>query len=58
MVFFTHTFSFPDTNPVIHSTLQHIRDVVLKVVLVAYPVDLHVKCLMKLMMECYNVTGG
>ena len=57
-VFFTHTFSFPDTNPVIHSTLQHIRDVVLKVVLVAYPVDPHETCLMQSMMECYIVIGG
>ena len=47
-----------DTNPVIHDELQHICDVAMKVVPVAYLVDPHVKCLMQSMMEFYNVTGG
>ena len=55
---FSHTFNFVDTNPSIHSALQHIHDVVLKFVPVAYPVDLHEEPMMKSMMECHNVTGG
>ena len=57
-VLFTHTFSFVDTNLVIHSALQHIQDIVLKVVLIAYPVDLHERCSIQSMMEFYNVTRG
>ena len=52
---FNHTFSFTDTNLVIHSALYHIHNVVLKVVPVAYLVDLHAHCHMQSMMECYNV---
>ena len=47
-----------DANPAIHSALQHIHDFFLKVVPVAYPVDLHVAPMMQSMMECYNVTRG
>ena len=43
---FTHTFSFADANPYVCNALQLIHDVVLKVVLVAYPVDSHVHCQM------------
>ena len=57
-VFFTHTFSFTDTNPDVHNALQLIRDVVLKVMSVAYLVDPHVHCHMQALMDCYNVTGG
>ena len=39
--FLSHTFSFVDVDLVIHSALQHIHDVVLKIVLVAYPMDPH-----------------
>ena len=58
MVCFTHTFSFTDTNPAIHNALQHIHDVVLKVVPVSYPVDPHKICLIQSMMEFYNVARG
>ena len=51
---FSHTFSFVYADTVIHSVLQHICDVVLKIVLVAYPIDLHEAP----MMQCYNVTEG
>ena len=57
IVFFTHTFSFADANPDVHNTQQLIRDVILKVVAVAYLVDLHAHCHMQSMMECYNVAG-
>ena len=56
-VCFTHTFSFMDTNMYVHNALQLIYDVVLKVVLVAYPMDSHAYCHMQSMMECYNVSG-
>ena len=58
MICFTHNFSFTNTNPVIHNALQNIRDVVMNVVPVAYPLDPHEICPMQLMMECYNVTRG
>ena len=54
---FNHTFSFADSNLDVHNVLQLIHDVVLKVVLVAYPVDPHAHCHMQSMMECYNVSG-
>ena len=57
-VFFAHTFYFANTNPDVHNALQLIRDVVLKVVPVAYLVDPHAHCHMQSMMECYNVSGG
>ena len=44
-ILFSHTFSFEDVDPVIHSALNHIRDVVLKVVPLAYPMDPHVALL-------------
>ena len=37
--------------------LQIIRDVVLKVVPIAYPVDPHAHCHIKSMMECCNLFG-
>ena len=43
-IWFTYTLIFVDTNPTIHYSLKHIRDVVLKVVPVAYPMDLHERC--------------
>ena len=46
-----------DANPYVHNALQLMCDVVLKVVLVAYPGDLHAHCHMQSMMECYNVSG-
>ena len=55
---FSHTFSFEDVDPIIHSVLQHIRGVALKVVLVSYPVDPHEAPMMQWMMECYDVIGG
>ena len=57
-VCFSHTFSFVDVDRVIHSVLQYIPDVVLKVVPVSYPGDPHEVPMMQSMMECYNVTGG
>ena len=51
-VFFSHTFCFADTILDVHNPLQLIRDVVLKVVPVTYPVDPHAHCHMQLMMEC------
>ena len=56
-VFFAHTFSFADTNLDVNNALQIIRDVVLKVVPVAYPVDPHAHCHLQSMMECYNMSG-
>ena len=55
-IFFVHTFSFTDANSDINNALQIIRDVVLKVVPVAYPVDPHGQCHMQLIMECYNIS--
>ena len=40
-VFFAHTFGFADANVEVNNALQIIRDVILKVVPVAYPVDPH-----------------
>ena len=57
MIFFAHTFSFMDSNPNVHNAIHIIRDVVLKVVPVAYLVDPHAHFHMQLMMECYNVSG-
>ena len=54
---FSNTFSFADVDPLIHSALQHIHDIVLKVVPVAYPMDPHEAPMMQSMMECYNVIG-
>ena len=56
-VFFVHTFSFANANPDVNNALHIIRDMVLKVVPVAYPVDPHAHCHMQSMMECYNVSG-
>ena len=47
-----------DANPNVHNVLQLIHDVVLKVFLVAYPMDPHAHYQMQSMMELYNVTGG
>ena len=55
--FFAQTFSFTDTNLDVKNTLHIIRDVVLKVVPVAYPVNPHAHCHLQSMMECYNVSG-
>ena len=49
--FFSHTFIFADVDPVIHSVLQHIHDVVLEVIPVAYPTELHEIPVMQSMME-------
>ena len=57
IVLFNHTFNFADANPDVHNSLQLIRNVVMEVVSVAYPVDPHVYCQMQSMMKCYNVTG-
>ena len=56
-VYFTHTFSFVDANLYVHNALQIIHGIVLKVVSVAYPMDLHAHCQMQSLMEFYNVTG-
>ena len=55
---FSHTFSFEDVDPTIHSALQHICNVFMKVLPFTYPVDLHQTDIMQSMMECYNATGG
>ena len=47
-----------DANSNVHNALQLIHDVVLKVVSVTYPMDLHAYFHMQVMnMECYNVSG-
>ena len=56
-VCFAHTFSFKDINPEVCNTLHIIRDVVLKVIPAAYPVDPHVHCSIQSMMTCYNLFG-
>ena len=56
-VCFAHTFGFAYANAEVNNALQIIRDVVLKVVLVAYLVDPHVQCHLQSMMECYNISG-
>ena len=40
-VCFVQMFSFQDANPEVNNALRIICDVVLKVILVAYPVDIH-----------------
>ena len=57
MVFFSHTFSFANANPNVHNALQIIWDVILKVVLVTYPMEPNAHCPMQSMMEYYNVSG-
>ena len=56
-VFFAKTFSFWDSNPEVHNALQIIRDIVLKVIPVAYLVDPHAHCSVQSMMTCYNLSG-
>ena len=56
--FFAHSFNFMGTNLNVHNVLQLIRDLVLKVVPVTYPVDPHACCHIQSMMECYYVSGG
>ena len=58
MICFGDTLSFVNADPMIHSALQHIHGVVLKVVSVAYPIYPHETPMMQLMMECYNIIGG
>ena len=55
---FTHTLGFVNVNLDVHSALQIIHDIVLKVFLVEYLMDPHAHYQMQSMMECYNVTGG
>ena len=40
-VYLSHTFSFVDDDLVIHNALQHIHDVVLEIILVAFPTESH-----------------
>ena len=49
---FSHIFHFADANLFIHSALQHICDVVLKVVPIAYSMDPHATHMVQSMMEC------
>ena len=56
-VCFAHTFSFVDTNIEVKNALQIIRDVFLKFVTVAYPMDRHAHYHMQTMMECSNVSN-
>ena len=56
-VYFSHTFRFVDANVEVNNALHIIQYVLLKVVLVAYPVDPHAHCHMQSMMECYNLSG-
>ena len=58
LIYFGHKLSFLNADPMIHSALQHIRGVVLKVVSVVYPINPHEAPMMQSMMECYNVTGS
>ena len=55
---FTHTFSFTDAIPDFHNSLHLILNAMLKVVLVAYPMDQYAHCQMQSMIDCYNVIGG
>ena len=55
-VFFVQTFSFQDENPEVCNALHIIRDVVLKFIPVAYPVDPHANCSIQSMMMCYNLS--
>ena len=56
-VCFAHTFYFVDANVEVNNALLIFQDVVLKVVLVAYPMDPHVHCHIQSMMECCNISG-
>ena len=52
-----HTFGFAYTNVEVKNALQIIRDVVLKVIPIAYLVDPHAHFHIQSMMECYNLFG-
>ena len=56
-VCFVQTFSFQDINPEVCNALQIIRDIILKVTPIAYPVDPHVHCSIQSMMAYYNLSG-
>ena len=50
-------FSFQDANPEVCNALHIIRDIVLKVIPVAYPVDPPANFSIQSMMTCYNLSG-
>ena len=56
-VWFVQMFSFQDANPKVCNTLHIIRDIVLKVIPIAYPIDPHANCSIQSMMTCYNLSG-
>ena len=54
---FSQTFHFAYANPNVNNALHIIRDLVLKLVPVTYPVDPHAQCHMQSMVECYDVSS-
>ena len=54
---FIQTFSLRDANPEVCNALHIIHDVVLKFILVAYPIDPHANCAIQSMMTSYNLSG-
>ena len=54
---FVQMFSFQDANPEVCNALHLIRDIVLKFIPVAYPIDPHANCSIQSMMMCYNLSG-
>ena len=55
-IYFSHTLIFVDVDRQIHNPLQHIHDVVLEIVPLAFPEESHEVPMMQSMIECYNVT--
>ena len=55
-VSFSHNFSFLNDDSIIHSALQHIRNIVLEIVPVALPAGLQETPVMTLLTKCHNVT--
>ena len=53
---FVQTFSFRDANPQVQNALQLIREVVLKVVPTAYPLDPHAQFHIPSLTTCYNIS--
>ena len=57
-IYFNDTFSFVDVDLVNHSTLWHIHDVILEIILVPFLEESHEIPVMQSMMDCYNITRG
>ena len=50
-IYFSHTLIFVDVDRQIHNPLQHIRDVVLEIVPLTFPKELHEVLMMQSIME-------